>query len=341
MKKIYLLSNPSDGFTNFVGNNLFNDLKNYNNKIVFLPCNYLQEESNAKYHIINTSWFEKYGINFSKNTMLNIEMSEEEIKHYLSEANVLFIMGGKQLEQMKFCYIKNIVDDITNFNGIIVGICAGAINMSNAVTSLYLSGMNNPIQTYYEGFSLVDFNILPHIKDKSKLQINNNNYIILDDNSSIIIENGKYKYDGEYLTLRYPMQNYFLKKELTNYDGTVLKKDIEIILINLVFIICNDSFKTFTDAQIIECKQMFKYVILNMNMDYDRFIKNVNIIKESYRIKGVPDNMFLYKEFIAIKNSIRLARKFVNSNKDKLKIVEISNIIYDRYGVKYDELFKE
>ena len=137
------------------------------------------------------------------------------------------------------------------------------------------------------------------------------------------------------------MQNYFLKKELTNYDGTVLKKDIEIILINLVFIICNDSFKTFTDAQIIECKQMFKYVILNMNMDYDHFIKNVNIIKESYRIKGVPDNMFLYKEFIAIKNSIRLARKFVNSNKDKLKITEISNIIYDRYGVKYDELFKE
>lgn len=46
---------------------------------------------------------------------------------------------------------------------------------------------------------------------------------------------------------------------------------------------------------------MFKYVILNMNMDYDRFIKNVNTIKESYRIKGVPDNMFLYKEFIAIK----------------------------------------
>lgn len=28
MKKIYILSNPVDGFTNFVGSNLFNDLKN-------------------------------------------------------------------------------------------------------------------------------------------------------------------------------------------------------------------------------------------------------------------------------------------------------------------------
>ena len=341
MKKIYILSNPVDGFTNFVGSNLFNDLKNQNNKIVFLPCNYLQEESNAKYHTINTSWFEKYDIKFSQNTMLNMQMSEEKIKQYLFDANVLFIMGGKQLEQMKFCYIKNIMNDITNFNGIIIGICAGAINMSNVVTSLYLSGMNNPIQTYYKGFSLVNFNILPHIKDKTSFHINNNDYIILDDNSSIIIENGKYKYDGQYIALNYSKKDYFLKEKLINYDGAVLKKDIEFALINIAFIICNDSFNTFTEAQIIESKQMFKYVILNMNMDYDCFIKNFNIVKESYQIDGVPNIMFLYKEFVAINNSIKLAKKFVNNNKNKLKITEIANIIYDRDGVKYNELFKK
>ncbi len=31
MKKIYILSNPVDGFTNFVGSNLFNGLKNQKN----------------------------------------------------------------------------------------------------------------------------------------------------------------------------------------------------------------------------------------------------------------------------------------------------------------------
>ena len=31
MKKIYILSNPVDGSTNFVGNNLFNDLKSQKN----------------------------------------------------------------------------------------------------------------------------------------------------------------------------------------------------------------------------------------------------------------------------------------------------------------------
>ena len=73
---------------------------------------------------------------------------------------------------------------------------------------------------------------------------------------------------------------------------------------------------------------MFKYVILNMNMDYDCFIKNFNIVKESYQIDGVPNIMFLYKEFVAINNSIKLAKKFVNNNKNKLKITEIANIIY-------------
>lgn len=338
MKKIYLLSNPTNGFTNFVGNNLAKDLQGKQKKIVFLPCNYLQEKSNEKYHVINTSWFEEYNIQFIKNTLLNRTMSEKEIKKELSEANILFIMGGKQLEQMKFCYIKNIINDITHFNGIIIGICAGAINMSKIVTSLYLNGMDCPIQTYYKGFSLVDINILPHIKRNSLLHIDNNDYVVLDDDASIIIENGEYKYDGKYNILYFPRQNYQLREHLKNYDNNILSDDIKLVLINIVFVSCNDYFERLTNAQKNEYKQMFKYVILRMNMNYDCFIKNFKIIKESYKIKGNPNLNFLYNEFLAVNTSIRLAKKFIKSHINKLSIKEISNIIYDRYGVTYNEL---
>ena len=334
MRKGYLLSNPGSGIPEGIKEKLKKDIPNNKYNIVFIPCNYEQTLSNEKYHKINTSWFTECGIIFKNNILLNKEMPSQEMKSYINSADVLFLMGGLQLEQMKFCYDKDIVNDITNFDGIIIGICAGAINMASDVTSLYMSNMTNPIQTYYKGFSLIDFNIIPHVNFEDEFTLLNNNYIILPDESVVVIDNDKMELIGQNKIINE-------KKIITSFpdfsDLKMLNKDkFILLLVNLVFINCNSRFIDLNKNQIAEFKQMFKYIIIELCMNYEYFTELFYKVKEYYKISTTDNLDFLKTEFTSIKRSLSNAKKEILRNPE-MSADNLDALIYDRYGVKLDE----
>ncbi len=326
MRKCYLLSNPQSGFPTKLRDFLKEDINTNDKNIVFLPCNYKQTKGNMKYHKINTKWFTECGIYFKNNTLLTNDMSKNEIKEYIKSADILFIMGGQQLEQIKFCYIKDIFEDIMNFDGLIIGICAGAINMADKVSSLYLSNMHNPIQTFYKGFSFLDFNILPHIEKHSQITLTDNKYVILPDESFVVFKNNQYKVYGEYQSLDFDVEKIHIENSELNF-----------LLLNIVFINCNFRFKNLSVDQISEYKQLFKYTILKYKMNFDIFKRNFYHLKKQY-LNNCKDNIdFLEKEYNFIKKSILEAKKYMNSNCDLTKD-DLNSLIYDRYGVTINEI---
>lgn len=335
MKKGYLLSNPQNGFPYKIRSMLKNDILAGNCNIVFLPCNYQQLEKNENYHAINTKWFTDCGIEFQSNILLNKNMPSKEIKHCIEHADILFLMGGLQLEQMKFCYEKDIVEFISNFNGIVIGICAGAINMASTVTSLYMSNMKNPLQTYYKGFSFVDFNILPHIKNRKNISVSNNNYIILPDETVIVVEKGKCNFIGKYEILSQKKAVIGCPKIYGDID-VENKKEFMLILINVVFINCSTQFGFLNKSQKAEFKQMFKYLMMELNMNFDMFLSLYSETKLNYKIYGNDNLEFLKDEYYSIKKSLMDAKNEILNNK-YLNDDELNYLIYDRYGVTVDE----
>lgn len=326
MRKCYLLSNPQSGFPIKLREILKEDINTNDKNIVFLPCNYRQTKGNTKYHKINTEWFIECGVYFKNNILLTNDMSKNEIKEYIKSADILFIMGGQQLEQIKFCYIKDIFEDIMNFDGLIIGICAGAINMADKVSSLYLSNMYNPIQTFYKGFSFLDFNILPHIEKHSQITLTDNKYVILPDESFVVFKNNQYKVYGEYQSLYFDVEKINIENSELNF-----------LLLNIVFINCSFRFKNLSVDQISEYKQLFKYTILKYKMNFDTFKRNFYHLKKQY-LNNCKDNIdFLEKEYNFIKKSILEAKKYMNSNCDLTKD-DLNNLIYDRYGVTINEI---
>ncbi len=334
MKKGYLLSNPGNGFPDKVKKRLKKDLSNRQYTIVFIPCNYDQILNNEKYHKINTQWFTECGILFKNNILLNKNMSSKELKLHINSADVLFLMGGLQLEQMKFCYEKDIVNDITNFDGIVIGICAGAINMATDVTSLYMSNMNTPIQTYYKGFSLVDFNIIAHVSIVDEFILHNNDYVILPDESAIIVASDKVEYVGKFKIIK-------RKKRTASFPDfpdlkMMNKKKFVLLLVNLVFINCCNNFVELNKNQLAEFKQMFKYIMFELNMNYQDFLQLFNRVKDHYKISSDDHLKFLHDEYLFIRKALSNAKKEITCN-SQMSVNDLDSLIYDRYGVKLNE----
>lgn len=334
MKKGYLLSNPGNGIPDAIKIKLKKDIPNNEYNIVFIPCNYEQTLSNKKYHKINTDWFVECNIFFKSNILLNKDMTTQKIKSYIKNANILFLMGGLQLEQMKFCYDKNIVNDITNFDGIIIGICAGAINMASNVTSLYMSNMTVPIQTYYRGFSLVDFNIISHFSLDEKFNLLNNDYIILPDDSAVVISGNKTEFIGPSKAIKKNK----VSLSFPDFDDlqVACKDKFILLLVNLVFVNCNSKFINLNRNQISELKQMFKYLIIELNMNYKHFVNLFYKVKKHYKLSNDDNLSFLQNEYIIIKKSLSNAKKEILRNY-KMPSEKLEALIYDRYGVKVDE----
>lgn len=167
MKKMYLFSDVSrvEGFKSEVSEELVSDVLG-TNKITFISAcpNDLEESQDKVAGIINN--FGKLGINFNEVELLLKSDSDEEIKIKLDGSDVIFLLGGNPLEQYNFMKDKNLVDFVKEYNGTIMGISAGSMNLSRMVLMLSVSE-EYPETVIYEGLKLVPFSIFPHFNINS------------------------------------------------------------------------------------------------------------------------------------------------------------------------------
>lgn len=160
MGKYYLFSDfgEESGFS-LVADDFKRELKDYN-KIVFIASNPSIGEITDKYAENYLKWFEKIGINFKSNIVLDNRLDSKTMINEIDDASLIYLMGGTTPLQMEFLRDNDLVESIVNADCLIMGLSAGAINM--AKTSILTITCGHDKQEIYSGIGLVDKTVEPH-----------------------------------------------------------------------------------------------------------------------------------------------------------------------------------
>lgn len=160
---------------NEVANYFKNDMTRYKN-IVFIPANFESMEKVSGYANIDVSWFKEIGINLNGITVLNDTMTKEEMFRSIENADIIFLMGGDTLKQNDFLMKNDLKPIIKTFKKVVIGISAGAINLSNI--SLCSKDEEDGVEKTitYEGIGRINYTIEPHFDIDSKILLQNELY---------------------------------------------------------------------------------------------------------------------------------------------------------------------
>lgn len=160
---------------NEVANYFKNDMVLYKN-IVFIPANFENMEKVNGYANIDVSWFKEIGINLNGITVLNDTMTKEEMFRSIENADIIFLMGGDTLKQNDFLMKNDLKPIIKAFKKVVIGISAGAINLSNI--SLCSKDEEDGVEKTitYEGIGRINYTIEPHFDIDNKILLQNELY---------------------------------------------------------------------------------------------------------------------------------------------------------------------
>lgn len=160
---------------NEVANYFKNDMVLYKN-IVFIPANFENMEKVNGYANIDVSWFKEIGINLNGITVLNDTMTKEEMFRSIENADIIFLMGGNTLKQNEFLEKNDLKPIIKTFKKVVIGISAGAINLSNI--SLCSKDEEDGVEKTitYEGIGRINYTIEPHFDIDNKILLQNELY---------------------------------------------------------------------------------------------------------------------------------------------------------------------
>ena len=160
---------------NEVANYFKNDMVLYKN-IVFIPTNFENMEKVNGYANIDVSWFKEIGINLNGITVLNDTMTKEEMFRSIENADIIFLMGGNTLKQNDFLMKNDLKPIIKAFKKVVIGISAGAINLSNI--SLCSKDEEDGVEKTitYEGIGRINYTIEPHFNIDNKILLQNELY---------------------------------------------------------------------------------------------------------------------------------------------------------------------
>ncbi|MBR5369985.1 MAG: Type 1 glutamine amidotransferase-like domain-containing protein [Bacilli bacterium] len=200
-------------FSNIIGDIMSNDInskfndymeeylkKNINSdySMIFIDAPGLGGEENYLPNIIRC--FNRIGIDFKSIIHVNSNTLRSNIDDFLLNNNKIlyFLMGGNPYTQIETIKRLNMIEEIKNHNDLVIGFCAGAINLSKY--SILTSDEDFPEVDNYEGIDREDICVEPHynnpydIKRNNELQdfsnkLNTNIYCV-PDKSIIYFENG-------------------------------------------------------------------------------------------------------------------------------------------------------
>jgi dipeptidase E len=158
--------------------------------------------------------FESIELTFGKNKFQekilldgrNMNKAEEILK----SADFIFLQGGKCLQQIKFFEAIHLKEIISNFDGVVVGSSAGAMNLCDTVANFPEELVDLDEPRWFEGLGFYDQIVIPHFdgetltyqipcdeidpindyilpmsQGKTFLGLTNESYIMIDNNKNI------------------------------------------------------------------------------------------------------------------------------------------------------------
>lgn len=208
MKKIFMISGSFRSLE-FPEDISFYLKKYFNDKMVitFIPAEFENELENEKFANKLLKCFEDINIFFTKVSLITSKMTRQRMKEIINESDIVFLLGGDTLKQNDYLNEYNLKPFIRN-KQIIIGISAGAINMAKKVVLAKDVEDNIPELSIYDGIGLCDINIEPHCDFNNEEHLRDlkeasmaNKIVVMHDNASILIDDEKIKYFGDYLIL--------------------------------------------------------------------------------------------------------------------------------------------
>lgn len=204
----------------------FNNKKN----ITFISASFDHYDENDHYVDKLIKSFDKKKLHFDKVDIIDNRMTSNDMIESIKKSNIIFILGGDTLAQIKNINKYNLKKYINDESKIIIGMSAGAINMAKRVVLAKDVEDNIPDLSIYEGIGITDINIEPHCDFKNsnhwkelEKASSYSEIIVMNEDCYIIADNNKMSFYGAYLKLKNSQIIYNGKKStLINFI-----KDIE------------------------------------------------------------------------------------------------------------------
>lgn len=189
---------------NFINNNSSAEIN-----ISFIASTFKEQEKNYKFVNKLLGAFEEKKLLFKNVYVIDSRCSKKDMINNIKKSNIIFILGGdtlKQIKSIKHYGLKNYINDV---NKIVIGISAGAINMAEKVVLAKDIEDNIPNLSIYKGLGITNINIEPHCeftnyvhwKDLEEASMHTD-LVVMHDDSYIILDKNNTKYYGHYLILK-------------------------------------------------------------------------------------------------------------------------------------------
>lgn len=193
---------------------MFKDELKDTKRIVYIPGGYKKiEKAKTKYVPTFVEHFKKNGIEFEQVNLITPDLTKEQAKEMIKNASFVMLMGGDPFEQMKICEDLDILEDLKQFNGVMLGFSAGAMLMSKYMIITPCSE-EYPDFHIEKGLNFDELSIYPHNNTSSEEYPD-----ILDIGGEVYKKADLIKVASEY-------GNYYLLQDYQREDGLF---DISII----------------------------------------------------------------------------------------------------------------
>ena len=153
------IAHPIDN-SNGIVDQIKNSLQDYK-KIVFVASDMNNSHENVmSYANILFDSMKLVGINFDEYLVLDGDSRDSAVT-YIADASLIFLCGGDTYKQYQFFTIIKLKELLKNYQGLVIGQSAGALNMAKSVFNSPEEQENSePI--FYDGLGLTEINIEPH-----------------------------------------------------------------------------------------------------------------------------------------------------------------------------------
>ena len=136
--------------------------------IVYIPAGTKSlEKARDKYIPIFTEHFKNVGIVFDEVNMITPDLTKEQAKEMIKSASFIMLMGGDPFSEKKMCEDLDIIDELKNYNGVMLGLSAGAMLMSKYII---ITPCSEKYPNFHigEGLNLDGISIYPHNNTSNK-----------------------------------------------------------------------------------------------------------------------------------------------------------------------------
>lgn len=145
-------------------NGVLDNIKKYlsgTNRVVYVsndPNNVIENEERIK-NMIDS--FSLSNLNFNEKILLDAR-NKKDAKNIILGANIVILSGGKILCQNKFFRSIRLKKILKHFNGIVIGMSAGTMNLCKTIYNFPEENADIKEQRWVKGLGLYDKIIIPH-----------------------------------------------------------------------------------------------------------------------------------------------------------------------------------